>query len=110
MKVYISAPITGQPNGNKEAFAEAERKLTELGIEVVNPHKICANIPEGSDWEDYMYVCLPALQGCDALYILEGFEPSYGVKTERVFAKINEMFIIYTIGEVEFIYRTISGT
>ena len=83
MKVYISGGITGLPDGNRQAFAQAENDLSKKGDDAINPHVLCANIPEGSPWESYMKECLVALYLCDAIYMLKGWKQSKGANIEH---------------------------
>jgi hypothetical protein len=39
-RIFISGPITGKPNLNREAFNAEERLLREAGYETFNPHSI----------------------------------------------------------------------
>lgn len=38
MKVFISGPMKGYPNFNKEAFDQAEKELVQQGYEEVAPN------------------------------------------------------------------------
>lgn len=42
MRIYISGPMTGYPDLNLPAFDAAEKRLTDDGHFVINPHKISA--------------------------------------------------------------------
>lgn len=84
MRIYISGPITGRDrNVTVEAFSNAEAMLIKRGHIVVNPLRIAEQLPEGSDWKDYMAADLPALFGCDAIYQLDGWRGSNGCKLEN---------------------------
>ena len=80
MKVYISGPMTGQPDFNRPAFNAKAAELRALGHEVVNP----AELPEipGWEWADYLKRDIPLLLGCEAIYLLEGWEDSKGAELE----------------------------
>jgi len=82
MKIYLSGGITGLPDGNRHAFATAESHWQNGEHTAVNPHVLCANIPEGSPWEVYMRECLVALYLCDAIYMLKGWQSSKGATAE----------------------------
>lgn len=87
MRIYISGPITGRDrNVTVEAFSNAEAMLIKRGHIVVNPLRIAEQLPEGSDWKDYMAADLPALFGCDAIYQLDGWRGSNGCKLENLAA------------------------
>jgi len=88
MKIYISGPITGQPDGNREAFASAEAILSQLGHTAINPHKLCEHLPDGSAWEEYMKLCIPVVCQSDAMYMLPGWNNSRGAVVEKGIADI----------------------
>lgn len=94
MKVYISGAITGTDD-YMERFAKAEKYLTKLGYSVVNPAKVNAQLPEDTDYEDYMKMSFCMLSICDAIYLLRGYEKSCGAKRELEFAKSEDMEIVY---------------
>ena len=74
MRVYISGPITGIPDGNIEAFNYAEKLLREAGHDPVNPNKLdCA---DGDTWEQCMRRDIATLMSCDALLYLPGSDKS----------------------------------
>lgn len=58
MKVYITGPMTGFHDYNREGFAMAAKKLAAMGYKVVNPHDLPE--PEGltgkaaDDWRLYL--------------------------------------------------------
>ena len=80
MRVYISGPMTGIENDNKEAFDDAEKQLKEKGHEVVNPQ----SLPHDHDksWESYMKEDIKALLECDAVFALAGWSGSRGALIE----------------------------
>jgi hypothetical protein len=82
-KVYISGQITGMPDLNRGAFAHAEEKIHKSGNVAINPHVICGHLPKDSTWEQYMDVCLEALQYCQEIYMLEGWHLSRGARIEQ---------------------------
>jgi hypothetical protein len=86
MKVYISGPITGIKDNNRVNFMHAEYRLKDLGYEVVNPLIIAKDMPNNSNWIDYMKVDIKALMDCDAIYMLKGWEKSKGATLEREIA------------------------
>lgn len=92
--VYISGPITGIPNGNVIAFAEAEGILKTWGYKVLNPHRITRFLPV-KNWLYCMLLDLWAMRKADAIYYLRGWDKSIGCKIERLFAEkleIREIF------------------
>ena len=90
-KLYISGKITGVEN-YKELFDEAEKYYTGLGYAVMNP----AILPEGFEWDDYMFICLEMLKPCDVLALLDGWQNSPGAKRELKLAlEYNKKIILY---------------
>lgn len=86
MRVYISGPMKSKPDLNKPAFAYAEKMLTELGYETINPHNLSPVRRTGESEEDYYERCmdidLAALQSCDRIYFLAGWMQSKGAVRE----------------------------
>ncbi|MDD7317110.1 MAG: DUF4406 domain-containing protein [Prevotellaceae bacterium] len=83
MKVYIAGPMTGYENYNREAFFEAAIKLKLRGAEPVHT----ASLPDGLGYEVYLEKSLEALDGCDAICFLRGWEESKGALMEYGYAK-----------------------
>ena len=90
MKVYIAGKITGYPN-YKEHFKRAEEHLKALGHTVMNP----AILPEGFHWRDYMHICIPMLDVCEAIYLLNNWRDSDGAKIEYHTANMSNKIIMY---------------
>lgn len=88
MKVYISGPITGLPNKNKEAFDSLGCKLRELGFEVLNPFDLdYPGFNSEGCWFKYMQRDLAQLVYCNAVCLLPGWEESKGARLEVTIAK-----------------------
>lgn len=87
-KVYISGPITGTKD-YLEKFEDIETALVLVhqGVEVINPAKVNANLPESTTWEEYMRMSLCMLSMCDGIYMMEGWQQSRGANLEYVYAK-----------------------
>ena len=85
-KVYISGPITGIKN-YPERFERVENELIHQGVEVINPAKVNANLPESTTWEEYMRISLCMLSMCDGIYMMEGWQQSRGASLEYAYAK-----------------------
>lgn len=83
MIFYIAGPISGIPNGNKEAFFKAESILKLSGSPVLNPASLPDGLPEGT----YMDICLAMIRGSSAIYMLPGWSGSKGATTEYHYAK-----------------------
>ena len=94
MKIYISGAITGTDD-YMERFAKAEKELTENGYSVVNPAKVNAQLPEDTDYEDYMLMSLCMLDMCEAIYMLLGWSVSCGANRELGYAMAKDKVIMY---------------
>lgn len=94
MKIYISGAITGTDD-YMERFAKAEKELTEQGYSVVNPAKVNAQLPEDTDYEEYMKMSFCMLDMCDGIYMLKGWEKSCGANRELGYALAKDMIIMY---------------
>jgi hypothetical protein len=89
--IYISGPITGMPQGNRAAFADAARQLEAAGYQPVNPHGLGAALrermaPVEPAWSDYMRPCIAAVMGCDGIALLPGWHKSRGATKESMAA------------------------
>lgn len=80
--VYISGPMAGI-EGYEKNFKAAEEKMKEAGHEVVNPAEIDG---EGMTREEILKLDLWMLEGCDAIYMLKGWQKSCGANREYGFA------------------------
>lgn len=78
-RVYISGPIAGMRDGNRQAFAQAQYKLHLDGYEALNPHDISIGY---ALWADCMRSDIAALVTCDAIYLLPGWTRSRGALLE----------------------------
>lgn len=87
-KVYISGPITGTKD-YPERFERVENELPLIhqGVDVINPAKVNANLPESTTWEEYMRMSLCMLSMCDGIYMMEGWQQSRGANLEYAYAK-----------------------
>ena len=73
--VYISGPITADPN-HKERFKNAEESLSQAGYKAINPvelvkGKIPENLSAAETWRRAMEIDLDALRHSDAVVILD---------------------------------------
>ena len=83
MRVYISGPMSGHEDFNRQAFHDMERHLLATGHrEIFNP----ANLPEGHDWHYYMNVCLQEVAKADRIIMLKGWKDSLGACMEHALA------------------------
>ena len=87
-KVFISGPMTGKPDLNREAFADVASKLRKHGFAVTNPHELPE--PEGlngdqeHDWRLYLArnVRELLLGGYTHVVVLDGWKESRGSMIE----------------------------
>lgn len=77
--VYISGPMTGIKNLNREAFEKAERLLRESGHFPINPHRF----PQLETYEECIQMDLEVIaMSAEAIALLPGWETSPGSKKE----------------------------
>ena len=62
MRLYVSGPVTGRPDGNRAAFEEARAALEVAGPDVFVPHDL---VLESDTHETAMLICLNELTGRD---------------------------------------------
>ena len=106
-KVYIAGPMTGYENFNFDAFYAAEAKLTGMGFYALNPAKLDRSfegwdkyppegfVPSRADYIRFMDRDLNALQGCDFIYMLKGWEKSKGANVKFTYAIFIGLEVIY---------------
>ena len=96
MKAYISGKITGLPPSDVKAkFDAADRLLTSMEFEVVNPYKIAMENEREYTWNQYMVNDIALLLECDAILMLDNWEDSNGAKIEHFIAKTVDIAIMY---------------
>jgi len=93
-KVFISGKVTGLPaNLARLYFDQAEKCLTNLGYECVNPMKI---VPQNATPAEAMTILLPILtEQCSAIYFLANHIYSEGSKAEEVVARYFHKKILF---------------
>lgn len=91
MTIYISGPMAGI-EGYEKNFKAAEMKMKEAGHEVVNPAEIDG---EGVTREELLELDLWMLEGCDAIYMLKGWQKSCGANREYGFALAKGMDVMF---------------
>ena len=90
MKVYISGRISGMNYEDaRQLFLDAEEELKAEGHELFNPFAYSEDKfgePGSLKWEEYMMELLPFVSRCDAIYMLDGWQKSYGANIEYLWA------------------------
>lgn len=93
MKIYLSGPITIDPNGYLEHFEKAQKQMEKLfpDAEIHNP-----SLPENNpvfekedpvNWIKVMQLDIMKVFECDMIYMLSGWENSPGAKIEYIVAE-----------------------
>lgn len=90
-KVYISGPITNDPDHYKENFRQAKEFLIHIGYDVVSP----AEYPENLHYNDYIKIGLKDLMECDAICMLPNWTESKGACLEHHYAEVTNIPIFY---------------
>lgn len=79
--VYISGAIAHHDLQERmETFGKAEEHLARQGWCPVNPFN--NGVPQSSHWTEHMRADIMLLLGCEAIYMLRGWELSKGAKLE----------------------------
>ena len=93
-KIYLSGPMTGYPDYNKAAFADAAFQLRELGFDVVNPHQLPEPVllpgDEEYNWRQYLARDAERIisdTSIEGVVVLPGWEKSRGSTLECCIAQ-----------------------
>ena len=73
----------------RQLFLDAEEELKDEGHAVFNPFAYSEDkfgTPGSLKWEEYMMELLPFVSQCDAIYMLGGWQKSYGANIEYLWA------------------------
>ena len=89
--VFISGAITGV-DGYKQIFDATEQWLLEQDCTVLNPAVLP---PSGLEWEAYLRITQAMVREADAIYVLQNWEHSQGVREEIALAESLGKEIIY---------------
>lgn len=97
MKVYLSGPITTDPEHYKEHFRSAFSSLSEMGFEVTNPsedeydedlkEKGYTDKWTKDAWREYIHKDIDMVCEHDVICLLQGWEKSSGAAVELATAK-----------------------
>lgn len=81
LTIFISGKVTGEDRSHCIAkFDHAQKMLEAEGYKVINPLVI---VPENSQWDDAMHICLDALSQADGMLQLPCWGNSEGAKMEN---------------------------
>jgi hypothetical protein len=100
-KIYISGAISGlEEQATRKRFEEAKQRWQALGFPVINPFDLYDEAKnyyasEPIAWGKIMRLDLKALEGCQIIYMLKGWENSPGGRIERDFAVRLGLEVIY---------------
>jgi hypothetical protein len=112
MLVYIAGPMRGKKYFNFSAFDAAKVDLANMGHEPVSPADLDRAagfdpmlMPEDSDWSnlekcnfalhDAINRDIEAMKACGAIYMLRGWESSFGAKAEKALAEWMGLRVMY---------------
>ena len=96
MTYYISGPMTGLPDFNRQAFEVAYGTLIGSGHEAINPHKIHPRRTHDPVYRAYLKSDMRVIcESADALYMLTGWEHSPGARAEHAVAVALTLPIVY---------------
>jgi hypothetical protein len=102
MIIYISGPITGIKDNNREAFYGMETRLKNnfnrikniAPYEIINPIRIAYEVNYKKrferfppKWEDYMRACIAELCRADCIIFLPGHKKSKGSNLEKAISE-----------------------
>jgi hypothetical protein len=121
LQIYIAGPMRGRKFLNFHAFDKARDLLESYGFRPISPADMdrqngfdATELPEDSDWCDMSKLGFSideaiardvgALQWCDAIYLLSGWQNSKGAKAEKALAEWKGLAILY---EEEFVEEDI---
>jgi len=93
MKIYLSGPMSGYHDMNREAFKNATLDLRQQGHEVTNPVETDCAVDSGR-WSDFLKKDIALLTTCDTVVVLPGWEDSKGARLE-VFTAFDLGLAIY---------------
>lgn len=101
IKIYISGAISGlEEQATRKRFEEAKQRWLALGFSVINPFDLYDQAKkhygtESIAWGLIMRLDLKALEECQIIYMLKGWENSPGARIEREFAMRLRLEVIY---------------
>jgi hypothetical protein len=87
LRIYLAGPMTGLPDYNYPAFAEAEVRGTAMGLDIHSPHKNFNEV-KTLPYATYIRADMAMLLNCNAIALLPGWERSRGAKFELHVAQL----------------------
>ena len=84
--VFISGPMSGIPNYNRDAFNEAEKMLKKAGYSVFNPAWLQLDEKLWGS-KEIARIDISALSSFDYIFQIDGWDLSLGAKAEAAVAK-----------------------
>lgn len=105
--LYLSGPMSGIKDLNRQAFTDAENRLRALGFGVINPHDLPAPVTDAdSSYDEYWAEALALdvwilaqANRPDALVLLPGWRNSRGSLLEAAVARRFKI-PVYTFGQI----------
>lgn len=105
--LYLSGPMTGIKDLNRQAFMDAEHRLRALGFAVINPHDVpLPDLPADAPYDELWAKCLALdiwvlvkTNRPDALVLLAGWQKSRGSLLEAAVCR-RFGIPVYTYGQV----------
>lgn len=85
MKFYIAGPMAFKEDNNREAFERMEKRLIELGYEVLTPLK--NGLPTDAHRKFHMKADIQLLLQANAVMMLKGWQDSHGARLEHGIAQ-----------------------
>ena len=109
LKIYIAGPMRGLPDSNSPAFYDAEKFLLNKKVwEPINPARLdletqltteelvtTFDADEATFLKEAMKKDLEELFECDYVYMLQGWEKSYGARVEHALAVYLGLGVMY---------------
>lgn len=110
MRMYLSGPIAGRPNANKETFEHYAALVRMAGADPLLPSEVkpdhegdCPPDPlkgaDGHSWSCHLRADIQAMLQCDAVGMLPGWERSHGARLENTVAAASGLPVFYFTGE-----------